>query len=175
MRLLKVYSSAAGTVILAVIAIPYLTASAPTNTTSATDKQVLAISPVNLAADQCPTPPTEFLPYPPPQGYSPGPGCAPASQGTQPSENNPPPGFYGGSGSGSGSGSSYQATSPASSMRDRNLLTRVLGRFLSRREKGRAIALFCEGTTVSVAGSQQMDGFLDRIGISHWTVEDRLG
>lgn len=41
-------------------------------------------------------PPTQFLPYPPPSNYVPGPGCPPASSGTQPSESNPPPGVYGG-------------------------------------------------------------------------------
>ena len=97
-----------------------LSTPSPTNTTNL----ILAISPANLAADECPTPPTEFLPYSPPPGYVPGPGCPPASSGTQPSENNPPAGFYGGSGS--SSGSSAQSSSGASSLRGRNLITRIL-------------------------------------------------
>lgn len=39
----------------------------------------------------------------------PAPGCPPASQGTQPSEDNPPAGFYGGSGGGGGGGSAASA------------------------------------------------------------------
>lgn len=107
-----------------------LAISAPTNTTNL----ILAISPVDLAADECPTPPTEFLPYSPPSGYQPGPGCPPASSGTQPSENNPPAGFYGGSGS--GSGSSTQSSSSASSLRCNNPLAKVFGGlFPSRKVK----------------------------------------
>ena len=155
MHTFKIYSSTAGTIILAFITMPYLTTSAPTNSTLPIIKPVLAVSPINLAADQCPTPPTEYLPYPPPPGYQPGPGCAPASQGTQPSENNPPAGVY--EGSGSGSGSSSETTSPATSMRGRNPLANILGRFLSHRKRKRAIALHFESSTVSVVDSEEMD------------------
>ena len=173
MHTFKIYSSAAGTIILALIAMPYLTTSAPTNSTSPIIKPVLAVSPINLAADQCPTPPTEYLPYPPPPGYQPGPGCAPASQGTQPSENNPPAGFYGGSGSGSGSGSSSQTTSPATSMRGRNPLARVLGRFLAHRKRRRAMALHFEGSTVSVVNVEEMDWMFNGMRVFGGAAEER--
>lgn len=114
-----------------IFALPWLilelATSAPTNTTNL----ILAVSPVDLVADECPTPPTEFLPYPPPAGYQPGPGCPPASSGTQPSENNPPAGFYGGTGS--GSGSTTQTSSTASGLRSNNPFAKVLGGFLPSR------------------------------------------
>lgn len=127
--------------ILSVLA--HLAASAPANTTSSigitptddpTKSLLQSISPVHLINDECPTPPTQFLPYPPPPGYVPGPGCPPASSGTQPSEFNPPPGVYGGSGSGSGSGSSTETSSPGSSLREWNPFAKVLAGFLPRRK-----------------------------------------
>lgn len=65
------------------------------------------------SAQTCPTPPTQFLPYAPPPGYTPAPGCPPAN--TQPSESNPPAGVYGSS-SGSGSGASGSTETVYSSM-----------------------------------------------------------
>ncbi|KAF6241227.1 hypothetical protein HO173_001022 [Letharia columbiana] len=96
------------------LTLPLLTTSIPapnTNQTSKIHPPALAhlptsILPHALEADTCPTPPTEFLPYAPPPGYTPAPGCPLASEGTQPSENDPPAGVYGGSGSGSGSSGS---------------------------------------------------------------------
>ncbi|KAK0517115.1 hypothetical protein JMJ35_000270 [Cladonia borealis] len=83
------------TIIIAILSsllllLPTLTTCAPapasTNITDPTKSIILSLSPTNphLEADTCPTPPTEFLPYPPPPGYTPGPGCPPASEGTQP-------------------------------------------------------------------------------------------
>lgn len=58
------------------------------------------------------TPPTEFLPYPPPKGYVWPPGTSPQSENPQPSEFDPPYGFYTGESNGvSGSESTSQATS----------------------------------------------------------------
>lgn len=100
------------------LVLPLLTASTPTatntNQTAGPHPPALAnlptsILPHALAADTCPTPPTEFLPYAPPPGYTPAPGCPPASGGTQPSENN----AGGGSGSGSSGGTSSAETSGA--------------------------------------------------------------
>ncbi|KAI4189057.1 MAG: hypothetical protein L6R41_001724 [Letrouitia leprolyta] len=54
------------------------------------------------------TPPTEYLPYPPPPNYQWPPGMTPQNENPQPSEFDPPPGWYtgqtnqGGQGSGSG-------------------------------------------------------------------------
>ena len=64
---------------------------------------------------QCPTPRTQFLPYPPPANYVPGPGCPPANEGTQPTEFNPPPGVYGGYNPNSGGAGSATGTGAASS------------------------------------------------------------
>lgn len=73
----------------------------------------ISILPHALAADTCPTPPTEFLPYAPPPGYTPAPGCPPASEGTQPSEGDAPAGFYGGSAGGSSGSTASAETSQA--------------------------------------------------------------
>ncbi|KAL8713860.1 MAG: hypothetical protein Q9220_002005 [cf. Caloplaca sp. 1 TL-2023] len=54
------------------------------------------------------TPPTQFLPYPPPPGYVYPPGTSPATQDPQPTEFNPPAGVYGGA---SNSGSGQQSSS----------------------------------------------------------------
>ncbi len=71
--------------------------------------------------------PTEFLPYAPPPGYTPAAGCPPASAGTQPSEDNPPAGFYGGSGSGSsGSTSSSAEESGVGRLNAMGAVTRAL-------------------------------------------------
>ncbi|MCJ1274100.1 hypothetical protein MMC21_001895 [Puttea exsequens] len=107
--------------------------SAPTNTT----ELISSISPVKLEADECPTPPTQFLPYPPPAGFQPGPGCEPASSGTQPTEFNPPPGVYGGTGSGGGSGGGGTVQSnKATGLRGLNPLAKVLaGVFSGRKSK----------------------------------------
>lgn len=57
------------------------------------------------------TPPTEYLPYPPPPNYQWPPGMTPQNENPQPSEFNPPPGWntgqtnQGGQGSGSGGNS----------------------------------------------------------------------
>lgn len=56
------------------------------------------------------TPPTEYLPYPPPPNYQWPAGTSPGTQNPPPSEFNPPAGWYGGTGQGnpgavSGSGS----------------------------------------------------------------------
>ena len=127
-------------------AFAHLASSAPANTTSSigatstddpTKSLLLSISPIHLIADECPTPPTQFLPYPPPPGYVPGPGCPPASSGTQPSEFNPPPGVYGGSGS--GSGSSAETSSPGSSLREWNPFAMIFGGVLPSRKPSRRI------------------------------------
>jgi hypothetical protein len=119
----------------------HLSSSAPANTTSSigtaptdhpTKSLLQSISPVHLKDDLCPTPPTQFLPYPPPPGYVPGPGCPPAGSGTQPSEFNPPPGVYGGSGS--GSGSFAQTSSPGIGLRQWNPVARIFGGVLPRRK-----------------------------------------
>lgn len=58
------------------------------------------------------TPPTEFLPYPPPKGYVWPPGTSPQSENPQPSEFDPPHGFYTGeSNDVSGSESTSEAAS----------------------------------------------------------------
>lgn len=168
MRLLTLHTSARGTIALAIIAMPYLTTSAPVNVTSPATN-ILAVSPVRLAADECPTPPTEFLPYPPPQGYVPGSGCPPASSGTQPSEGNPPAGFYGGSGS--GSGSSSQSTSSALSLRRTNPVARILGRLLPHRKAREVMALHLTGSTVSVANAEEMDWMFDGMRVFGGAVE----
>lgn len=152
MRLFTLHTPVGSTIALAIIILPHLTTSAPTNITSATTN-ILAVSPIRLAADVCPTPPMEFLPYPPPQGYVPGPGCPPASSGTQPSEGNPPAGFYGGSGSGSGSTS--QSTSSALSLRGTNPISRFLGLLLPRRERRRAMSRHLAGGGVSQRGQRE--------------------
>lgn len=110
---------------ITITTLPLLTTSIPTtdpNQTTSTTTHPAALAdlptsilPHELAADTCPTPPTEFLPYAPPPGYTPAPGCPPASQGTQPSEGDAPAGFYGGSESGSGSGSSGSTSSAETS------------------------------------------------------------
>ena len=108
--------------IIAALTLPLLTTSNPTTnpnqTRTSNPLPALAHLPISilphvLAADTCPTPPTEFLPYAPPPGYTPAPGCPPASDGTQPSEGNPPAGFYGGSESGSSGSTSSAETSQA--------------------------------------------------------------
>lgn len=132
---------------MTIITLPLLTTAIPTSnsnqttttTTKTTTKHHLAaladlptsILPHEIAADTCPTPPTEFLPYAPPPGYTPAPGCPPASQGTQPSEGDAPAGFYGGSGSGSGSSGSTSSaeTSEAGNLRGRGVVA-VGGRVL---------------------------------------------
>ncbi|KAL8964392.1 MAG: hypothetical protein Q9183_004480 [Haloplaca sp. 2 TL-2023] len=48
------------------------------------------------ATDPLETPPTQFLPYPPPPNYQWPPGQGPGDQYPQPSEFDPPPGVYGG-------------------------------------------------------------------------------
>lgn len=112
--------STATTMLFAItLTLPFLTTSIPMTTTiSDASNETAGISHHRLAhlptsiiiADTCPTPPTEFLPYAPPPGYVPAPGCPPASQGTQPSEDNPPAGFYGGSSSGGGSAASVEVS-----------------------------------------------------------------
>ena len=169
MRPLTLHTSAKGTIALAIITLPYLTTSAPTNVTSATTN-ILAVSPIRLAADECPTPPTEFLPYPPPQGYAPAPGCPPASSGTQPSEANPPAGFYGGSGSGSGSNS--QSSSSALSLRRTNPIARIWGLLLPHRKRKKAMTLLCAGSTVSVANTEGMYWMFDGMSVFGGAVED---
>jgi len=173
MRLLTLHTSARGTIALAIIAMPYLTTSAPANVTSSTTN-IFAVSPIRLAADECPTPPTEFLPYPPPQGYVPGPGCQSASSGTQPSEGNPPAGFYGdsGSGSGSGSGSSSQSTSSALSLRGMNPIARILGRLVPHRKGQKFMALHFAGSSISVASAEETDWMFDSIRVLGGAVED---
>ncbi|KAL8693991.1 MAG: hypothetical protein Q9218_001290 [Villophora microphyllina] len=52
------------------------------------------------ARDPVETPPTEYLPYPPPPNYQWPPGENPQNEYPQPSENNPPAGWYGGTGQG---------------------------------------------------------------------------
>lgn len=137
MRLPTLQTLARDAIALAVIAMPYLVSSAPANVTSANTYPLHAVSPIALAAEQCPTPPTQFLPYPPPPGYVPNAGCPPASSGTQPSEFNPPAGVYGGSGSGSGSTS--QSTSSANSLGSMNPLARMMSRvfLITRRRRFR--------------------------------------
>ena len=141
---------------------PYLIKSAPVNETSPGTKVRLDLSPITLKADQCPTPPTEFLPYNPPPGYVPGPGCAPASQGTQPSEGDPPPGYSGGSGSGSGSGSgtAYASTSAASSLKDVNPIARILGCFLPRLKNRAPMTSEVGGRTGSMIDVEKWTGRL---------------
>lgn len=158
---LKFHPSITSTFLLTSLAMPYLTSSAPTNRTSPTTNPILAVSPIDLAADQCPTPPTEFLPYSPPPGYSPSPGCAPASQGTQPSQGNPPAGYYGGSGSDSGSGSSSQTTSSARSLKGMNPIAKILGCFLPSRKTRRGVIPQSEEITISMTNLEEMDWVFD--------------
>lgn len=169
MRLLTLHTPAGGTIALAIITIPYLTTSAPTNETSAATK-ILAVSPIRLAADQCPTPPTEFLPYPPPQGYVPGPGCPPASSGTQPSEGNPPAGFYGGSGSGSGSYS--QSTSSALGLKGINPIARIMSLLLPHRTRKKAMTPHSAGSAVSVVNAEGMHWMFDGMRVFGGAVDD---
>jgi len=144
-----------------VLALPWLLLELATSTPTNITNLILAISPTDLAADKCPTPPTEFLPYPPPPGYQPGPGCPPASSGTQPSENNPPAGFYGGSGSGSGSGSSTQSLSPANSLRGRNPFARMLAGFSSGRKVRAGVgSRFCGGAFEMVEVDGRSEAFV---------------
>lgn len=56
------------------------------------------------------TPPTEYLPYPPPPNYSWPPGTSPATENPQPSESDPPPGFYTDAGVGSDGGGNNDQT-----------------------------------------------------------------
>lgn len=81
------------------------------------------------------TPPTEYLPYPPPPNYSWPPGTSPATENPQPSESDPAPGSYTDAGVGSDGGSNGQAalTSQAGRMTPSSLWgwsfpTRVLSR-----------------------------------------------
>ena len=116
------------------VALPLLTTSIPTtNTSQPTSNHLPALAdlatsilPHALVADTCPTPPTEFLPYAPPPGYTPAAGCPPASEGTQPSENNPPAGFYGGSSSGSSGSTSSAEVSGAVRLKAMGAVGRVL-------------------------------------------------
>ncbi|KAL8797553.1 MAG: hypothetical protein Q9195_000370 [Heterodermia aff. obscurata] len=62
------------------------------------------------------TPPTEYLPYPPPDNYQWPPGENPGNENPQPSEFNPPAGWYTGQ-SGSGSGSQSQTSAASTSLR----------------------------------------------------------
>lgn len=106
------------------LTLPLLTTSIPTTNTNQTTKihpPALAhlptsVLPHGLIADTCPTPPTEFLPYAPPPGYTPAPGCPPASEGTQPSEN---------SGGGSSGSTSSAEVSKAGRLRATDALARV--------------------------------------------------
>ena len=52
------------------------------------------------------TPPTEYLPYPPPPNYSWPPGENPSNENPPPTEFNPPAGWYGGNGNGQGASGS---------------------------------------------------------------------
>lgn len=126
--MLSLYSN---TIILFTITLPLTTPIPTTNTNRTRTTHPAALSnlptsilPHELAADTCPTPPTEFLPYAPPPGYTPAPGCSPA--GTQPSEGNPPAGVYGGSGSGSSGSTSYAEASGVGTLRIRGLIGRVM-------------------------------------------------
>ncbi|KAL8867470.1 MAG: hypothetical protein Q9174_005645, partial [Haloplaca sp. 1 TL-2023] len=73
------------------------------------------------ARDPLETPPTQFLPYPPPPNYQWPEGQGPGDQNPQPSEFDPPPGVYGGynpnsnAGSPSSSSSSNPGTQPLGS------------------------------------------------------------
>ena len=106
------------------LTLPLLTTSIPTTNTNQTTTihpPALAhlptsVLPHGLIADTCPTPPTEFLPYAPPPGYTPAPGCPPASEGTQPSEN---------SGSGSSGSTSSAEVSKAGRLKAMDALARV--------------------------------------------------
>lgn len=143
MRFPTTSSSTGITMILAILLSTHLTSSAPTNQTSPTKDILLAISPANIVADTCPTPPTEFLPYSPPPGYVPAPGCPPASQGTQPSEGNPPAGYYGGSGTGSGSSTQY--TSSAVDLRGMNPIAKLWRLLFRCREHYKRLSLRTAG------------------------------
>lgn len=70
------------------------------------------------------TPPTEYLPYPPPPNYTWPPGTSPATEDPQPSEFDPPPGFYTDArvGSGSDGGNNAQAALTSQGTRIRSLL-----------------------------------------------------
>ena len=134
MHLINHKSSSSSMVILIMLLLTHLSNSAPTtNQTSPSINPILTISPTNLADDTCPTPPTEFLPYSPPSGYTPTPGCPATSQGPQPSEGNPPAGYSGSSRSGQGSGTTFAATSGAMGLRRVNLVGRFMGRFMGGR------------------------------------------
>ena len=61
------------------------------------------------------TPPTQFLPYPPPANYQWPPGQGPRDQNPQPSEFDPPPGVYGGynpNSNGNGNAGSSSSSNP---------------------------------------------------------------
>ena len=60
------------------------------------------------------TPPTEYLPYSPPPNYVWPAGETPGNENPQPSEFNPPAGWYGGTGQGQGEGGSSSAPGTAS-------------------------------------------------------------
>ncbi|KAL8952522.1 MAG: hypothetical protein Q9222_001552, partial [Ikaeria aurantiellina] len=59
------------------------------------------------------TPPTQFLPYPPPPGYVYPPGTNAANQNPQPSEFDPPPGVYGSAYQGGNSASQSSSAAPS--------------------------------------------------------------
>lgn len=82
------------------------------------------------------TPPTEYLPYPPPSNYPWPPGQSPATETPQPSEHNPPAGWYTGPSGASSPGPGGSATSsarPARSTLIPNLLLRTLSWIFPRR------------------------------------------
>lgn len=120
------------------LTLPLLATSIPTTantnqttTTTTTEPPALAhlptsILPDALMADTCPTPPTEFLPYAPPPGYTPAPGCPPANAGTQPSEGNPPARSYEGSESRSSGGTASAEVSAAGRSRAMGAVGRAL-------------------------------------------------
>ena len=86
-------------------------------------------SPAALRRSPVETPPTEYLPYPPPSNYPWPAGESPATETPQPSEQNPPAGWYTGQSGNSGSntgGSVASSAGPARSMLVPNLITQTL-------------------------------------------------
>ncbi|KAL8841350.1 MAG: hypothetical protein Q9170_000981 [Blastenia crenularia] len=76
--------------------------------TSTLERRQKAANRALQARNPVETPPTEYLPYPPPPNYQWPAGETPQNENPQPSENDPPPGWYtgetGGQGSGGGGG-----------------------------------------------------------------------
>ena len=92
--------------------------------------------PIILVRSPVETPPTEYLPYPPPSDYPWQAGESPATETPQPSEQNPPAGWYtgesGNPGSNSG-GSVANAARPARSLLVPSLIAHALSWILPHR------------------------------------------